>query len=121
MAIKKSDYGAFKSVSSFDMDQLAKLCSDEPLLVSDVLDTFCVEGRQRIESLDTAIERQNLPDAIFDAVSSCLICEYQFERLRNLGSCYHSILLSCNGLNQRFGMLGRCFCWEPLKILVRTA
>uniref|UniRef100_A0A7S0M4R5 Uncharacterized protein n=1 Tax=Cryptomonas curvata TaxID=233186 RepID=A0A7S0M4R5_9CRYP len=38
------------------------------MLVSDVLDTFCVQGRQRIESLHAAIESHNLPDAIFDAM-----------------------------------------------------
>ena len=69
MVIKKSNYEVIIAVTSFGMDQLAKLCSDEPMLVSDVLDTFCVQGRQRIESLDAAIQSQNLPDAIFDAVS----------------------------------------------------
>jgi hypothetical protein len=62
-------FQSMSSYSSFSIDQLIELCSDEPMLVSDVLDSFCVQGRQRVDSLKFSVEHQNLSSMIFDAVS----------------------------------------------------
>ncbi len=87
------DTEAFKymssSYSSFQMDQLVDLCSDEPMLVSDVLDSFCVQGRQRLESLIVSVEQKNLTSTIFDAVGLSFNAIFSFERSRDFTLACH--------------------------------
>ena len=58
-----------------DVDRLLDICGEDLLLVSDVLDTFCVQGRDRVDSLETASQTFDVRQAIFDSVSS-----FSFER-----------------------------------------
>ena len=62
------DVKLFCHLSSIQMEHLVELCSDDINLVSDVLDTFCVQGRQRLESLRLAADRDDFMIAEFDAV-----------------------------------------------------
>jgi hypothetical protein len=62
------DVRVFSHLSSFQMEHLVDLCSEDLNLVSDVLDTFCVQGRQRLESLKLAADRNDLSIVEFDAV-----------------------------------------------------
>ena len=67
--------GIYLTFSSFRMEHLVDVCCDDITLVTDVLDTFCVQGRSRLESMDSAIELEDLSSALFDAVrcKSCFI------------------------------------------------
>ena len=60
----------FIPISSFDLGHLIRLCSGDIFLVSDVLDTFCVEGSQRIESLRKAADREDMDAVVCEAVRS---------------------------------------------------
>ena len=60
----------FIPISSFDLGHLLRLCSGDIFLVSDVLDTFCVEGSQRIESLRKAADREDMDAVVCEAVRS---------------------------------------------------
>jgi hypothetical protein len=55
--------------SAIDIERLLDICGEDVMLVSDVLDTFCVQGRDRVESLETASHNYDIRQAIFDAVS----------------------------------------------------
>jgi hypothetical protein len=61
--------GIYLSFSSFRMDHLVDMCCEDIMLVTDVLDTFSVQGRCRLESLDSAVEVDDLSRALFDAVT----------------------------------------------------
>jgi hypothetical protein len=60
--------GIYLSFSSFQMEHLVDLCCDDLNLVVDVLDTFCIQGRRRLDSLENAVEQENLSTAVFDAM-----------------------------------------------------
>jgi hypothetical protein len=60
--------GIYITFSSFRMEHLVDVCCDDITLVTDVLDTFCMQGRNQLDSLDSAIEQDDLSGAIFDAV-----------------------------------------------------
>ena len=60
--------GIYHSVSSFQMEHLVDMCCDDISLVIDVLDTFCVQGRERLDSLEIAIEQENVSNTVNDAV-----------------------------------------------------
>ncbi len=60
--------GIYLTFTSFRMDRLIDVCCDDITLVTDVLDTFCVQGRLQLESLDSAIELEDLSSARFNAV-----------------------------------------------------
>ncbi len=60
--------GIFLTFSSFRMEHLVDVRCNDILLVTEVLGTFCVQGRSRLESLDIAIEQEDLSSAMFDAV-----------------------------------------------------
>ncbi len=60
--------GIFIEVSSFRIEQLIDMCCDDLSLVSDVLDTFCVQGRERLDSLDTRLEQEEFYIAVVDSV-----------------------------------------------------
>jgi hypothetical protein len=60
--------GIYLSFSSFQMEHLVELCCDELNLVIDVLCTFCIQGRRRLDSLETAVEQGDLSTAVFDAM-----------------------------------------------------
>ncbi len=64
--------GIYHSASSFQMEHLVDMCCDDINLVIDVLDTFCVQGRERLDSLEIAIEQENISTAVNDAVCSLL-------------------------------------------------
>ena len=99
MTIKKFDSEAsISSISSFRMDRLVEMCSDDLILVSDVLDTFCVQGRQRIESLNAAAERENVSGVVFDAVSRYLMTKYEVEKCRVFGLA----ALACHSIARTF-------------------
>ena len=61
----------FSHVCTFRMEHLVEICSGDLQLVSDVLDVFCVQGRQRLESLHECEKNVNLETAEFDAVRCC--------------------------------------------------
>ena len=54
--------------SAIDIERLLDICGEDIMLVSDVLDTFCVQGRDRVESLESAAREYDIRQAIFDAV-----------------------------------------------------
>ena len=54
--------------SPIDVERLLDICGDDIMLVSDVLDTFCVQGRDRVESLEDATRNCDIRQAIFDSV-----------------------------------------------------
>jgi HPt (histidine-containing phosphotransfer) domain-containing protein len=60
--------GIYLSFSSFEMEHLVDMCCDDLSLVVDVLDTFCIQGRQRLDSLEHAIEQEDISTAVFDAM-----------------------------------------------------
>jgi hypothetical protein len=57
------------SESAIDIERLLDICGEDIMLISDVLDTFCVQGRDRVESLETACQQYDIRQAIFDGVS----------------------------------------------------
>jgi hypothetical protein len=71
----KFDFGCFSfsqlsvKESPIDVDRLLDICGDDLMLVSDVLDTFCVQGRDRAESLESASRNHDIRQAVFDSVS----------------------------------------------------
>jgi hypothetical protein len=69
--------GIYLSFSSFRMEHLVDVCCDDVTLVADVLNIFCVQGRCRLESLERAIEFEDLSSAVFDAVrfSACILVD----------------------------------------------
>ena len=60
--------GIYLSFSSFEMEHLVDMCCDDLNLVVDVLDTFCIQGRQRLDSLENAVEQEDISTAVFDAM-----------------------------------------------------
>ncbi len=54
--------------SAIDVERLLDICGEDIMLISDVLDTFCVQGRDRVESLETASQEYDIRQAVFDAV-----------------------------------------------------
>ena len=60
--------GIFIPVSAFQMEHLVEICCEDLDLVSDVLDTFCVQGRQRLEAMERVMEHDDLGDIVFEAV-----------------------------------------------------
>jgi hypothetical protein len=60
--------GIYHSVSSFQMEHLVEMGCGEIYLVIDVLDTFCVQGREHLDSLEIAMEQENIPCAVNVAV-----------------------------------------------------
>ncbi len=57
--------------SSFQIEQLIDMCCADLSLASDVLDTFCVQGRERLDSLDRRIEQGDFYIAVVDSVCHC--------------------------------------------------
>ena len=51
-----------------DVERLLDLCGEDVMLVSDVLDTFCVQGRDRVESLEISSQNFDFRQAVFDSV-----------------------------------------------------
>jgi hypothetical protein len=64
----KLKIGAYLSYGSFEMEHLVNMCCDDLSLVVDVLDTFCIQGRLRLDSLENAIEQEDISTAVFDAM-----------------------------------------------------
>ena len=60
--------GIYLPFSSFEMEHLVDMCCDDLNLVVDVLETFCIQGRRRLDSLETAVEQGDLSTAVFDAM-----------------------------------------------------
>ncbi len=60
--------GIYLAISSFQMEHLVDMCCDDIKLVMDILDTFCVQGRERLDSLEISAKKGNLPNAVNDAV-----------------------------------------------------
>ena len=60
--------GIYFSFSSFHLENLVNFCCDDLKLVVDLLGTFCIQGRQRLDSLENAVETEDLSTAIFDAM-----------------------------------------------------
>ena len=73
IVVKTVDASKFIHIYSFRMNHLLRLCSSDVHLASDVLDVFCVQGRQRIESLRMATNENDLDKALFDAVQCNMI------------------------------------------------
>ena len=57
------------SESAIDIERLLDICGEDIMLISDVLDTFCVQGRDRVDSLENASQDYDIRQAIFDAVT----------------------------------------------------
>jgi hypothetical protein len=53
---------------SFDFEKMLEMCSNDFELLKDILDIFCFQGRQRIETLENHIEQYILTNVIVDAV-----------------------------------------------------
>ncbi len=68
LASNTFNVGIFIQASSFQIEQLIDICCDDLALVSDVLDTFCVQGRERLDSLDNRIEQADFYSAVVDSV-----------------------------------------------------
>jgi hypothetical protein len=66
--IRIFNVGIFIPVSSFQMEHLVEMCCEDLDLVSDVLDTFCVQGRQRLEKMESLIDQEDLKDIVFEVV-----------------------------------------------------
>jgi hypothetical protein len=60
--------GIYFSLSSFQMEHLVDMCCDDLNLVVDVLNTFCNQGRLRLDSLENAVEQGDLSTTVFDSM-----------------------------------------------------
>mmetsp|Transcript_85268 Transcript_85268/g.227407 ORF Transcript_85268/g.227407 Transcript_85268/m.227407 type:complete len:169 (-) Transcript_85268:58-564(-) len=62
------DILSLDATDPIDIDRLADLCGDDLTLVSDVLDSFCVQGKERLISLECSVRKSDLRQAYFDAM-----------------------------------------------------
>ncbi len=50
------------------MAHLVNMCCEDLNLVVNVLNTLCIQGRLRLNSLECAVEQGDLSTAVFDAM-----------------------------------------------------
>lgn len=63
------DFKSFVPIATaFQMEHLLEMCCGDLDLVSNVLETFCVQGRQRLEKMESILEKEDLGEIVFEAV-----------------------------------------------------
>ena len=65
--------GIPRHVSSFKLEHVLEICLGDTVLASDILDTFCVQGRKRAESLRSAANRVDIDAVVCDAVRARIL------------------------------------------------
>ena len=65
--------GISRAFTSISLKHLLEICLGDTVLASDILDTFCVQGRKRAESLRSAANRVDIDAVVCDAVRARIL------------------------------------------------